>query len=101
MLDQGHFEARDYTNIPGLLEGFQIHKFVLDGYIIENRTVLFEESITGLGVFILRHGILEIGLLEFIKRNDDAKDLCERFLEISLGARACKGDFLSQSQPYS
>lgn len=86
-----------YTYIPRVLECFKVNKGSCDSFVGQDRLVLFEQSITGFGIFAFKNCIFKVCFFEGVQRYDDAEDLSERILEISFRSRICELDFLVRS----
>ena len=82
------------TYIPLPLKSLEIHKGTGDVLIVQVRFVLLEQPVAEVGVLGLGDGVLDVGLLQPVERDDDAVDLRQRVLEIPLGCCFGKLDFL-------
>lgn len=75
------------THIPFSLEALQVYKGLCYGLIGEIGLVLLKQPATSVCVFAFGYGILQVGLFQCIKCDDDAVDLCQRFVKIAFGTR--------------
>lgn len=72
----------------------QVTESFCDSLVRQIGLVLLQEPTACLGVVALIDGILEEGLFEAIKRDDDAVYLSERVVEVALGAGGGQFGFL-------
>ena len=85
------------TYLPSSLEAFQIVKGIGHRLIGQDGPILFQQSMTGLGVLGLGDRVPNVGFLHPIERDDDAVDLGQRLPSVSFRRARGELDFLHRA----
>jgi hypothetical protein len=89
--------SRAITYLPRLVERVQIAKGTCNRLVGEVRLVLLQQPAACLGVVGLCDRVLQIRLFERVERDDDAVDLGQGVVQVSLGVGRGQLDFLRRA----
>ena len=84
------------TYIPLLLKRLQIPVLARHALVAEDIIILLQQPAAHVRILRLRHRVLNVRLFEPIERNDNAIHFSEGVVEVPLGGREGKLDFLER-----
>ena len=84
--------------IPLAFKRLQVDKFLSYRFIAEAGFVLLQQTTADFRILDFRDRVFEIGFFETVECDDDAIDVCERFIQITFSGVGEELDFLQKER---